>query len=134
MPDAAAAAGPHIRPARHTRRAPFASSSSQSSCEEEEEEAEQEDTPPPPKRIPTSPYQHFCSTIRGDVKQQLQQERKTYTPQQLNAAVQTELGARWRALTPAQKKPFEDKYNAEKAALDAEYPTAKNEHQKKRKR
>lgn len=81
---------------------------------------------PDAPKAPQNAFMRFAATKRADIKKELEDAREDQTSKIKAADVQKRIGTLWSELQTEEKKPFEDAYEAEKAA----YQIAKAEYEK----
>lgn len=81
---------------------------------------------PDAPKAPQNAFMRFAATKRADIKKELEDAREDQTVKIKAADVQKRIGTLWAELQTEQKKPFEDAYEADKAA----YQIAKAEFEK----
>ena len=81
---------------------------------------------PDAPKAPQNAFMRFAGTKRADIKKELENAREDQTVKIKAADVQKRIGTLWAELPTEEKKPFEDAYEADKAA----YQIAKAEFEK----
>ncbi len=71
---------------------------------------------PDAPKAPQNAFMRFAATKRADIKKELEDAREDQTVKIKAADVQKRIGTLWAELQTEQKKPFEDAYEADKAA------------------